>query len=365
MKEVVLVVFGGKSVEHDISVITAVQTMKNLPEQYNFLPLYIDKSGQWWIADNLQDVSVFKNFAKSSKNKKKVAIMQKTLLVEKGKKYVPKFKIKAVLNCCHGAVGENGALQGIFETFDVACTSCGVTSSALCMDKAFMKDILNANNILSAEYAYFDIQTYDKEGLPKNLEFPVIVKPANLGSSIGISVCKNHEEYDMALELAFKFDKKVLVEKLVENLREFNCACFSYGKEVFVSSVNEVKSKSDIYTFEEKYLSSESKNINAEKSLSKKIKVLTERVYKLFDCQGVVRVDFLYDNKAKALYVNEINTIPGSLSTYLFKDVSAKELLSSILQQAIKNFNEKQNLISNFDSKAIEIFEQFKPTSKK
>ena len=106
-------------------------------------------------------ISVFKNFAKSSKNKKKVAITQKTLLVEKGKKYVPQFKIKAVLNCCHGAVGENGALQGVFETFDVACTSCGVTSSALCMDKTFMKDVLNANKISSAEYAYFDIQTYD------------------------------------------------------------------------------------------------------------------------------------------------------------------------------------------------------------
>ena len=367
MKKNVLIIYGGKSVEHDISIITAVQAMKSLPEKYDFLPVYIDKNGAFWTADNLNDISVYKNFNKLAKNKKEVLIGQKTLYIKKKSKLIRFCQPVAVLNCCHGRVGEDGSLQGLFESYAIPYSSCGVVSSALCMDKTFFKDVLKANNILSSKYAY--IGKYEskkrKESVAKFIGFPLIIKPANLGSSIGISVCKTMEECFDALELAFNFDNKVLIEKLVENLSEFNCACFEFKSNIFISSVNQVDSKSEIYTFEEKYLSSKSKNIEVEKSLANKIKKLTEKVYKLFDCKGVVRVDFLYDNVSKKLYVNEVNTIPGSLAVYLFKDIPAKEIILAMIDEAIEKQNQKQQLISTFDSDAIEIYSKFKPTLKK
>ena len=155
--------------------------------------------------------------------------------------------IISVLNCCHGNIGEDGALQGVLKCCGVATTSSGVASSALCMDKSFMKDIFQANDIPSPTYVYFDRCAYEKnaEKIVKEAEskikYPMIVKPANLGSSIGISVCKTRKELTEALNLAFKFDSKILIEKLVENLKEFNCACFKFGRDYFSSAVSEVK----------------------------------------------------------------------------------------------------------------------------
>lgn len=363
MKEVVLIVFGGKSVEHDISIITAVQTMKKVPGQYVFLPIYIDKNNVWWSADNLKDVSIYKDFFKLAKNLRKVMLCGGLLYTEKRGKFLPTQKVSSVLNCCHGRTGEDGSLQGFFNACGVPCSSCGVTSSALCMDKIFMKDVLKANAVSSVAYGFLCDE--DEIKLPKNLSLPVVVKPANLGSSIGISVCREQKEFFEAIELAFKFDKRVLIESLVENLREFNCACFQFKGQRFVSSVNEVVVNDKIYTFDEKYLKSQSNNLEPEKKLSKKIKALTERVYKIFDCQGVVRVDFLYDSKNELLYVNEINTIPGSLAVYLFKGVSTQEIISAILEEAKGNFSKKDDLISSFESDAIEIYSKYGGSCKK
>ena len=246
---------------------------------------------------------------------------------------------------------------------EIPCSSCGVASSAICMDKAYVKDILKANKIESPDYVYFDNSVEVK--LPNELAFPVIVKPANLGSSIGISICKDDKEFQAAVELAFEFDRKVLVEKLVENMREFNCACFAYKNQNFTSCVNEVKNDGTIYSFEDKYLTAKSKNLEVDKNLSKKIKHLTEKIYALFDCQGVVRVDFLYDTIKKTLYVNEINTIPGSLALFLFKGVPAQDIITAIIEQTKQNYIEEQKLVKTFDSEAIEIYSRFKPTSKK
>ena len=137
----------------------------------------------------------------------------------------------------------------------------------------------------------------------------MIVKPANLGSSIGISVCHNEKEFDDAVQLAFSFDEKILVEKLVENLKEFNCACFSIHDELFSSSVCEVSINGEVFTFEDKYISTNGKILEVNKNLSKKIKNLTEKVYQLFDCKGIVRVDFLYDELEKILYVNKVKNL--------------------------------------------------------
>jgi len=359
MQENVVILFGGKSVESDISVITALQAMRNLPKQYKFVPVYIDKSGKWWIADNICVAKTFENFEKNAKNKKQVsfAVGENVLYIKKNGKFKPHEKISCVLNCCHGGAGEDGSIQGFLQTCEIAQTCSLNTSSALCMDKAFMKDIFKANEIASPQYCIVKRSQSLDEDLIKKVGFPLIVKPANLGSSIGISVCHNQEEFRFALEHAFLFDEKVVVEALVQNLREFNCACFEYKNKHFMSKVCEVKNKSEIYTFEDKYISKDTKNKEVDKKLTKQIQELTRKIYKLFDCQGVVRIDFLYDDKTKILYANEINTIPGSLAFYLFNDVTFADLIASLIEQAKQKFKQAEKLIKSYESDAVKIFE--------
>lgn len=364
MKEKILVLFGGKSVEHDISIITTLQVAKNLPEQYSYVFVYMDKNGLWWTADNLNDSQTFINFKKFAKNRKQITILlgEKKILAKKRNKFVEFETFDGVLNCCHGNIGEDGSVQGIFKSCHTFQSCSSVTSMALCMDKAFMKDVFKSNGINSPKYICFNKCTYEKNKqstlnqVQTKVGFPVVVKPANLGSSIGISVCKNKEEIEEAIQTAFEFDQKVLVEKLVDNLREFNCACFVYKGKLFSSSVNEVSNKSEIYTFQDKYLSENSSKQEAEKKLSRKIQKLTEKIYQIFDCQGIVRVDFLFDEKKQQLFANEINSIPGSLAFYLFKDLTFKEIITDIIEEAKFTFENQKNMVKIFDSDALKVF---------
>ncbi len=358
MKNEILVLFGGQSVEHDISIITAMQTIKNLPTGFNYLLCYIDRSGGWWIADNLKDISIYHNFEKLAKNRHEVTFLlgQNVLLEKKGHKFVEKCRVLTVLNCCHGAFGEDGAVQGVSKCCGVGESSPGLTSSAICMDKAFFKYVLQANKIQTPSFCVIKPdEDFEKE--TKKMGFPLVVKPANLGSSIGISICKNPSQLQKAVQLAFKFDNKVVIEKVVQNLREFNCACLFYKGRMFVSSVNEVNNRGEIYSFDDKYTSRSLSFCEPEKQLQNKIISLTEKIYSLFDCKGIVRVDFLYDEKEKQLYVNEANTIPGSLAFYLFKEVPFKELLNCLIEESVRIKEDEKKFIRNFESDALSIFE--------
>lgn len=372
-KEKVLVLFGGRSVEHDISIITTLQMAKNLPSEFDFLFCYIDKNLQWWIADNLTDIEIYKNFNKFAKRKKRVtfAVGENKLYCKKGTKYGFFAKIDFVFNCCHGSVGENGSLQGLCQLCQIPQSCCDVMAAALCMDKAFMKDVLNANDIKNPSHfvlkkvQYENFSKKEKQEIVDKVKVPVVVKPANLGSSIGISVCKTVDQLFDAIDLAFEFDEKIVIEQFVENLREFNCAVFEYKENLFVSRVNEVFNKGDIYSFEDKYLQTEnSSGKKVSSSLTKQIQELAEKVFKLFDCAGVVRVDFLYDAKEKTVYVNEINSIPGSLAFYLFEGVKFEELIRSLIVEGLRKEKEKQKLTTVFESDAIEIFKQAKTVKK-
>ena len=338
----------------------------------DFIYVYIDKKGAWWTAENLDDINIYLDFFEKAKRKKRVIVStgENVLMVEKRKKFVPFCKIKNVLNCCHGNLGEGGALQGLFECSNISCSSPSVCSSAICMDKSFVKDVLIANKILTPDGKTIKKDDFfeEKEEILREISkfsFPIIVKPANLGSSIGISVCKDLSELENAAMLAFEFDEKIVCEKVVENLREFNCACFCVKQNYFTSDVVEVENKSKMFSFDDKYISDGAKNSNPNEALTKKIKELTEKVYKLFDCQGIVRIDFLYNNKTKKLYVNELNTIPGSLSCHMFKDMNFKEVLSSVLAQAEENNSRKNKLITTFESDAISTYIKATRTFKK
>ncbi len=363
MKEKTIILYGGKSVEHDISIITALQVQKALSGFDEFLPIYIDKSGIWWTAENLSEQSIYANFNKFAKKKSQVSFLlgRNILLKKKGGKFVEFASISAVLNCCHGNVGEDGAVAGILKACDIPHTSASTLAASLCMDKGLFKDVLVANDIPTPEYVYFD-----RENIKTNkIKLPVVVKPCSLGSSIGVSKCTKASELSMALDLAFNFDRRVIIEKLVENLREFNCACLKYKDEFLLSKVTEVENDGKIFSFEDKYLSNASKNKEMFSNLARKIKNLTLKVYKLFSLSGIVRVDFLYDEKKNVLYVNEVNTVPGSLAFYLFKDFSLKDLVFAALEQCKIDKNKDDKLVKTFTSDAIEFFSKNTPTSKK
>lgn len=362
--------FGGKSVEHDISIITALQTMNGLGKEYNLIPIYINSNGKMINAKNLKDEKIYLNFNKNAIKPCDVVIpsgLSEIWLVKNGK-IKKRQKIDCALLCCHGHGGEDGCLQGMLELAEIPYTSCSPLSSALCMDKVSCKIHLMNAQVITPSYVDFDLCSYQTnsqeilEKIEKELSFPCIVKPANLGSSVGINICENVDELKCAIAQALEFDKKIIVEKFIDNAREFCCAIIKSAGNLIASNVSEVK-KGKFFTFEEKYLSKkEDEKREITKTLEKNIKDMAKRAYKTLECDGVVRVDFLYDGKK--LYVNELNSIPGSLSFSMFNTAHG-DLLNVLIQEAIKRKEEKGDIIYQFNSQAIENYIEMKRNIKK
>jgi D-alanine-D-alanine ligase len=259
----------------------------------------------------------------------------------------------------HGGAGENGEIQSVFSLSGIPYTSSDNASCAICMDKIFAKDVLSANGIDNVPYTFVlkDEYLYDKKKVFQKIKqfgLPVIIKPSNLGSSIGINVAKKISDLDEVLSFAFEFDERVLIEKYLNDCEEYNCACMMSDDELLCSKVFAVD-KSEIFTFDEKYLRNTSKKPKKiEKSIEKQIKTLAKKVYMLLNCKGVVRIDFLIKNEN--VYVNEVNSIPGSLSIHMFNGISKSEFVEDLIFQAKKNDEQKKCLTSVFRSEALNIF---------
>ncbi|MGN1208570.1 MAG: D-alanine--D-alanine ligase family protein [Christensenellales bacterium] len=364
-----IVLFGGKSAEHDISLITANLALNALDEQkYNIFPIFIDKLNHWFwaknfknnITQNFDKVEVFLKFGEKSLFKKTLFGIKKIV------------DIDCALLCCHGLHGEDGTIQSVLELCNIPYSSSNPLSSGICMDKVVMKILLEKFEFNVVPYLYFYRQDFEQnkseifEKIEKKLDFPVIIKPANLGSSIGISVAKNRVELEKAVETALCFDNKILVEKALENFKEINCACLGHAKDVIISSLEEPISYKEFLTFDEKYLSSNKKSAKriypAKVSIDtkKEIQQSSAEIFDKFELSGVVRIDFMIcDN---IVYVNEINTIPGSVAYYLFEkeNLSFSEVLDKMIDSATMKQAEKQNLTYAFKS---EVLSQ-KPTKK-
>lgn len=357
----VAVIFGGKSVEHDISVITAMQAMARFPKGYQMLPIYITSQGNFVVADNLNDAKIYLNFAKNVKNCRNVSIDFENhgVFVWKKNKIKKRIKVDCALLCNHGHGGEDGTLQGMLELAGIAYTSSTLSSSAMTMDKSLTKIMLGNFHIKTLPYVQFDRCEYRQNKLKilqtikKKLAFPCIIKPANLGSSVGISICECEAKLDKQIEDAFAFDERILVERYLSDAEEYSCACVKINDKILPSKVNKVK-KSKIYTFEEKYIKErEIGKCEISKELNEQIKKLAVKAYKALRCDGVVRIDFLLDKKKKTLFVNEINSIPGSLSFNMF-DSSFEDLLSVLIEEGIEKNGKTKNVIYQFSSSAIE-----------
>lgn len=363
----IAVFFGGKSCEHEISIISGVQTLCEISGKHNVLPVYIDKNNEWFLPEDSKNVKSYINF----KSKKKLGIDVGTPYITKNVfgKFKRFFHVDCAIICCHGMHGEDGTLAGLLELCDIPYSCPSVLSSALCMDKVFMKKMFFSGGFNSAKYITIIKNNYKNNAeitlqqIENQIGFPLIVKPANLGSSIGINKCNSVHELKFALEVAFSFDSKILIETFLENSQEINCAIVGNLQKKYCSNLQQPQSWQSFLTFEEKYLTSKKtkiQNNNIAKKLQNQIYKLSENLFDYFDCKGVIRIDYLV--KDNIIYVNEINTIPGSLSFPLWDNIfSPAELINKLIELAIQDKIKKDENVFSYQSVALQ---NYKPSLK-
>ena len=376
MKLNVGVIFGGKSVEHEISIITACEIMGYFDQnKYNVIPIYIDKNNVWYTGEHLKSIINYRDINLVKRYATKVA------LIKNGRRFVLQ-KISfirkemnildIVLPLGHGTFMEDGSLQGYLNMLDIPYVGSDVIGSAIGQDKVFMKQILEANQIPISKYIWFyskDFTNNKKEVLEKikPLKYPLYIKPASLGSSIGISRVTTEEELITGIKEAIKYDKKILIEEQIKNVKEVNISVMGNYEKQEVSEIEEINSSDGFYTFKEKYVENCSKLGNKGKKtnplLSKEmindLKKYAIDTFNAINASGVARIDFLIDDKNKKIYVNEINTIPGSLSGYLWlaKKKSQPELLDDLIELTIKEKLEKNKIIYAFEPNLLENYD--------
>lgn len=357
----ILVLYGGRSVEHDISIITALQAMYAVKDCADILPVYITGDGEFFTAKNALDVNIYSNFKKLAKGKKKINFeFGKGIVNVRGKMLTKKISPDAALACNHGANGEDGIISALMQLANIPYSCPSVECSCICMDKEITKIVLASRNIPVTDFVCGD--QLKPSDILKEIDFPIIVKPSRCGSSVGISRCKNLDELKKSIEIAKNFDKKLLFEHFLENCREFNCACLCKNGEYITSKVSEVKGQG-LYSFEEKYLAEKSSStFKIEKEIKKMIEKLTVETCQVLECDGVVRVDFLMDENGK-LFVNEVNTIPGSLAFYLFG--SMKEIVFELVDAAKVRAQRCGEISFTHDSNALQVFASANKNAKK
>lgn len=365
------VIFGSRSVEHEVSIVTALQILENADkEKYNLIPIYIDKQGQWHTGKALFDINNFKNLEKI-KTKVSLCYIKNNYLIL-NRIFDNKIKIDVAFPAIHGTFGEDGTIQGFFEMANIPYVGSGITGSAVGMDKILQKDVLKLNGLSVVNYTYFLredwIENRQKvlKKIQQQLKFPVFVKPANLGSSIGISKAKNQTELQKAIELAINFDRRIIVEQGLENIIEINCSVMGY-KTLEVSICEQpLRNSKELLSYEDKYLkgsktqgmASLSRLIPAPISpvLTKKIQDCAKEVFRVLDAAGVARIDFLVDPKTGKFYTCEINTIPGSFAFYLWEKSGYPfpKLIDKLVELALERFNDRKQTQYSFSSNLLQ-----------
>ena len=375
-KTKVAVVFGGRSVEHEVSIVTAMQVFENINrDKYEIIPVYIDKTGRWLVGKQLEKLEGFKSL-KLKDIKAAEYIFQASPSV---KSLIPANVLKSFLNkisadiyfpVIHGTFGEDGTLQGLFEITDVPYVGSGVTGSAVGMDKIIQKSIFKNDNLPVVKYVWFLKSEWEdnKIEIIKNIEkilgYPVFVKPANLGSSVAISKAGGLQELENAIDVASHFDRRIIVEEGKENIVEINCSVLG-NNNLTVSVCEQPIKTQDVLTYEDKYLkggktkgmASLSRLVPApiSEELTKKIQEMAKIAFKTIDASGVARIDFLVSESRGDIWINEINTLPGSLSFYLWEKsgLNFDGLLDKLIELGFERYKERQELTFSYDSDLI------------
>jgi D-alanine-D-alanine ligase len=370
-KKNLAVLFGGRSVEHEISVITALQLINVIDvTQYKIIPVYIAQTGRWYVGDNLLDKNFYRQLPGSVKSVQEVTLLP--VAGSKGLTYLNRtnetLPVDIYFLAFHGTFGEDGCIQGMLEMADATYTGCGVLPAALGMNKYQCKIMLKAMGIPVLPAAMIDRRDAQKSlaavreqifATPGLEQFPLFVKPCNLGSSIGIGVAKDEQTLNACLVNTFRYDSHAIVEPCIKEIVEINISVLEDDDEITTSVIEMPVSLSGVLTFEEKYLrddggkktgGNESQGMASlsrvidPQDLNPELKQAAldyaKKAFKVLGCSGVSRIDFIIDASCDQLYFNEINTLPGSLSFYLWVKSSPPlvytELLNRIIRQAEK-----------------------------
>ncbi len=380
-----VVLFGGRSTEHEISIISATQVLNALnKERYNVIPIYITKNGEWIKGDaSFFEAETFKNLEKAIEKKKFEFIAPSPeidYLVEKpgGRGFLKSFvkeKIDIVLPIFHGRFGEDGSVQGLLEFAGLAYIGCNVQASAIGMDKMVSKRIASAIGVpvlpgnWIGKVDWGETRSKSLESAMKGLKFPIFVKPVHLGSSIGVTRASNKKELESALEVGFYYDTKVLVEQGLVDAMEVNISLLGNNPYEFSATEKPVAS-SEVLSFEDKYISKDDRPSKGmatlkriipapiKKTTEEKIKEYANNFFAEIGGEGIVRMDFLLSKDEKRIYLNEINTMPGSLAFYLWEKagVSFSKLLDKLIDLGLKRKEEEKKLNYTFKSNVLRNF---------
>lgn len=356
------VLFGGITVEHEVSVITGLQLIKNVNrEKYEVLPVYVDKAGQWWTGDTLLDISYYGGqdlFAPRD-------LTPFVLSLNRGAN-----DIDAAILCFHGGYGEAGNVQGALELAGVPYQGPGVMSSALCFDKIALRQVLTAAGVNQTPYVWFtkqDWNTNQDEWVTavRQLNYPVFVKPANGGSTVGIEKVKTEAEFRAAVERVVQFDHRILVEAEIKDCIEVNVSVLGIEGNVKTSVPEQPIKADEFLSYADKYerggkksgMASATRRIPAPISgrLTEKLQAEAKKIFHLFDCHGVIRIDFFVDPSEETIYVVEPNTIPGSMSFYLWEasGLPYPQLVDELVNIALEKAKRKTEITHSFESNIL------------
>lgn len=380
MKTCIAVLFGCASVEHEISVISAVQAMHSIDRQkYDVLPIYVTKDREMYTGEALFDISAFKNIPELLKQCRRIYLTReggKVLAKNTDKKAFEK-NIGTVIDVAfpivHGTNCEDGTVAGYLEMLGVPYISCGCLAASVGMDKAVFKYVLQANDLPVLPCVTFTARQYAASNEPiiekieKEIGYPLIIKPVNLGSSVGISKVENRDELKTAINLACSFAAEILAEHAVGSLREINCSVVGEGEDCEASLLEEPFMKDKILSYDDKYRSNSTgskgmasltrqcpADLTPEKT--EEIREIAKKVFAAIKASGVVRIDFLMDTEDNdKVYVNEINTIPGSLSFYLWEPagIPYTKLIDKLVDIAFKRQRSREQLMFTLDTNIL------------
>lgn len=380
MKLNIGVFFGGQSVEHEVSIISAIQAIKNFDkDKYNIIPIYITRDAKFFTGDALLDLAIY-----SSLDNIIAKCRQIILITENNRTYLKKYPLglfKSYINhidvafpIIHGTNVEDGCLQGYLRTLGIPFVGCDVLSSAVCMNKYVTKILLRNDGIPVLLSYQLSLSRYlrDKEAvideIIKEVPFPVIVKPVDLGSSIGIRKAHDFSEFHLALEYAFQYANTLIIERSVEKLKEVNCSAIGDVEDADASECEEPIMSGKILSYEDKYIGDSDNGAkvgmqgqkrhlpaNISDDIRQTIRDLTIKAFKSLCCNGVVRIDFLIDLESNEIFINEVNTIPGSLAFYLWEPfgITYKELLDKLIQLALKKKKESERVAYSIETKIL------------
>ena len=378
------VIFGGESVEHEVSIITAVQAMNFINSQkYEVVPIYIDKKRNWYTGELLREMETYKDLENIGNYAKEVTLTRKDdeFILQK-KRGIFKGVVNTIdvaFPIVHGKGVEDGSLSGYLETIGIPYVGSSMLGASIGQDKVVQKQVLAAADVPVVNYTWFYDQEYleDEETILKDIKklgYPVIVKPARLGSSVGITVAKNEKEVKDAIDEAIKYDEKIVVEEMVANLLELDCAVIGSNNKMECSLIGEMMTKNDFLTFEDKYIGNGGKKgpkngnkistsgfkipADVDKEIEEKIYTEAQKAFRALNLSGVTRFDFLVNKETKEVFVNEPNTIPGCLAFFFFTPKGKKypKLLDELINGAIKEYKNSQKKVTSFESNVLSTY---------